>query len=150
MKYTFIIKKSVTTERKKKMDFYTYAYIDGQVHTTYLYHYAALLGVTLAWLTFCFTGRTDEEYSLVCRTQEVPFNTVAREDGWKAFRIEGTLDFSLIGILAQIADLLAKENISIFAVSTFNTDYILVKKEREEKALRKLAEQGYQIKSYRS
>ena len=50
MKYTFIIKKSVTTERKKKMDFYTYAYIDGQVHTTYLYHYAALLGVTLAWL----------------------------------------------------------------------------------------------------
>ena len=99
---------------------------------------------------FCFTGRTDEEYSLVCRTQEVPFNTVAREDGWKAFRIEGTLDFSLIGILAQIADLLAKENISIYAVSTFNTDYILVKKESEEKALRKLAEQGYQIKSYRS
>ena len=96
---------------------------------------------------FCFTGRTDDEYSLVCLTQDVPFNTVAREDGWKAFRIEGSLDFSLIGVLARIAALLAEEQISIFALSTFNTDYILVKKENEERALRRLAEQGYQIQS---
>ena len=65
---------------------------------------------------FCFTGRTDDEYSLVCRTQDVPFNTVAREDGWKAFRIEGSLDFSLIGVLAWIAALLAEDLLSLHII----------------------------------
>ena len=67
------------------------------------------------------------------------------EDGWKAFRIEGVLDFSLTGILAKIANLLAERKIAIFAVSTFNTDYILVKEEYEMKALSRLAEAGYKI-----
>ncbi len=49
-------------------------------------------------------------------------------DGWKAFRIQGVLDFSLIGILAKIATVLADNGISIFAVSTYNTDYVLIKK----------------------
>ena len=96
---------------------------------------------------YCFIGKTDEENSLVCLTEEVPDNTTEREDGWRAFRIRGVLDFSLIGILAKVSALLAKEKIGIFVVSTYNTDYILVKKENEERALRKLAEQGYQIQS---
>ena len=50
---------------------------------------------------YCFIGKTDEENSLVCQTADVPGNTLERDDGWKAFRIEGTLDFSLIGILAM-------------------------------------------------
>ena len=57
------------------------------------------------------------------------------KDGWKAFRIQGVLDFSLIGILAKIATVLADNGISIFAVSTYNTDYVLIKKENYQKAL---------------
>lgn len=91
---------------------------------------------------FSFTGKTDEENSLVCMTKDVPPNTIQRDDGWKAFRIQGILDFSLIGILADIAKLLAEHKISIFAVSTYNTDYILVKKEHYQKALELLENNG--------
>ena len=87
---------------------------------------------------YCFTAKTDEENSVVCQTKDAPKNTVAREDGWRGFRIEGILDFSLVGILAQISSLLAEERIGIFAVSTYNTDYIFVKKENEAAALDKL------------
>ena len=72
-----------------------------------------------------FIGKTDEEKSLVCITSEVPENTIQRDDGWKAFCIHGVWDFSLIGILAKIATILADNGISIFAVSTYNTDYRL-------------------------
>lgn len=94
---------------------------------------------------FCFFARTDEELSLVCRPEKVPADALAREDGWKAFRIQGVLDFSLIGILAPIAALLAERRIGIFAVSTYNTDYILVKSAQYEQALAALAEAGYTI-----
>lgn len=94
---------------------------------------------------FCFTGRTDEERSLVCRTEVVPANTVAREDGWRAFRVEGVLDFSLVGILAPIATLLADNGISLSAISTFNTDYVLVKAESFGRALALLAQAGYEV-----
>lgn len=94
---------------------------------------------------FCFIGKTDEELSLVCPTQNVPDGAIEREDGWKAFRIQGILDFSLIGILSKVAGLLADNGISIFAVSTFNTDYILVKAEHYGKALELLANAGYRI-----
>ena len=94
---------------------------------------------------FYFIGKTDEEISLVCPTEDVPINILEREDGWKAFRIQGTLDFSLIGILSKISSLLAENQIGIFAVSTYNTDYILVKKENFEKALDILAAEGYVV-----
>ena len=84
---------------------------------------------------YSFIGKTDEEKSLVCITDEVPANVIQRDDGWKAFRIQGVLDFSLIGILAKIAAALADNGISIFAVSTYNTDYVLMKKENYQKAL---------------
>ncbi len=94
---------------------------------------------------FCFTGKTNEENSLVCIADDVPPNTTEREDGWRAFRIRGTLDFSLVGILAPIAVLLAENKIGIFALSTYNTDYILVKKESFLKAAALLADAGYEI-----
>ncbi len=94
---------------------------------------------------FYFIGKTDEEYSLVCITEDTPANTIERDDGWKAFRIEGVLDFSLIGILSKISGILAENKIGIFAVSTFNTDYILVKKENFAKALEVLSQAGYEI-----
>ena len=94
---------------------------------------------------FCFAAKTDEELSLVCPTKDLPEVTSERDDGWRAFRIQGTLDFSLIGILAKISTILAEHRIGIFAISTFNTDYILVKQENFVKALQSLAEHGYQV-----
>ncbi|MBQ8095128.1 MAG: ACT domain-containing protein [Clostridia bacterium] len=94
---------------------------------------------------FYFIGRTDEEISLVCRTEDVPALTTERDDGWKGFRIQGVLDFSLIGILSKLSGILADNGIGIFAVSTFNTDYILVKADHFEQALHVLADAGYVI-----
>jgi hypothetical protein len=94
---------------------------------------------------FYFLGKTDEEISLVCRTEDTPDNTTHRDDGWKGFRIEGVLDFSLIGILSKISSVLADNSIGIFAVSTYNTDYILVKNENFDKALSVLGQAGYEI-----
>ena len=94
---------------------------------------------------YSFIGKTDDEKSLVCITDEVPANVIQRDDGWKAFRIQGVLDFSLIGILAKIAAALADNGISIFAVSTYNTDYVLMKKENYQKALDVLKALGYMI-----
>ena len=94
---------------------------------------------------FFFIGKTDEEMSLVCKTNDVPKNTTERDDGWKGFRIQGVLDFSLIGILSKLSGILAENHIGIFAVSTFNTDYILVKAENFEKALSVLSAEGYTI-----
>ena len=94
---------------------------------------------------FYFIGRTDEEISLVCKTEDVPAGVTARDDGWRAFRIQGVLDFSLIGILSKLSGILAQNDIGIFAVSTYNTDYILVKKENYERALDVLSKEGYTI-----
>ena len=94
---------------------------------------------------FYFVGKTDEELSLVCKTEDTPQNPVERDDGWRCFRIQGVLDFSLIGILAKLSGILAEHKIGIFAVSTYNTDYILVKEENYERALSVLASEGYSI-----
>ena len=94
---------------------------------------------------YSFIGKTDEEKSLVCITDEVPANVIQQDDGWKAFRIQGVLNFSLLGILAKIAAALADNGISIFAVSTYNTDYVLMKKENYQKALDVLKALGYMI-----
>lgn len=94
---------------------------------------------------FCFIGKTNEEKSLVCITEEVPDNALKCEHGWKAFRIQGVLDFSLIGILAAISSLLAENKIGIFVVSTYNTDYIFVKKQDFEQAQNVLSEAGYYV-----
>ena len=94
---------------------------------------------------FCFTARTDEELSLVCPAENVPSNITARDDNWKALRIQGTLDFSLIGILSGISAVLAENKIGIFVVSTYNTDYILVKESNIDTAVDALRENGYTV-----
>lgn len=94
---------------------------------------------------FYFVGKTDEELSLVCKTDDTPQNTTEREDGWRGFRIQGILDFSLIGILSKLSGILAEHEIGIFAVSTYNTDYILVKEENFERALGVLSGEGYSV-----
>ena len=94
---------------------------------------------------FFFVGKTDEELSLVCKTEDTPQSAVERDDGWRGFRIQGVLDFSLIGILAKLSGILAEHKIGIFAVSTYNTDYILVKEENYGRALTVLASEGYTV-----
>lgn len=94
---------------------------------------------------FCFIGKTDEELSLVCGTEFVPENAIECENGWKAFRVQGVLDFSLIGILSKISSLLAENGISIFAISTYNTDYILIKKDSFKKAINILQQNEYKV-----
>ncbi len=94
---------------------------------------------------FCFAAKTDREFSLVCLTEHVPEETLEREDGWRAFRIAGTLEFSLIGILSRISGVLAEAGVGIFAVSTYQTDYILLKGYQLEKGLEALRKAGYMI-----
>ena len=94
---------------------------------------------------FYFVGKTEKEISLVCKTEDVPARTLQREDGWQGFYIDGTLDFSLVGILSRIAGLLADQGISIFALSTYNTDYVLVKKADFSRAMNILTRNGYNM-----
>ena len=96
-------------------------------------------------VTPLFLGKTEDELSVVLPTKNVPSITVSREDDWQGFKIEGVLDFSLVGILAKIASLLAAAAISIFAISTYNTDYILVKRHDFDAAADILKQNGYQV-----
>lgn len=96
---------------------------------------------------FCFAARTDNELSLVCPSSLVPNDALEQNDGWSMLRIAGTLDFSLVGILSKIAAILADEGVSIFAVSTYGTDYLLVKAGLLERVLSALRRNGYQVEA---
>ena len=95
--------------------------------------------------TFAERFANANKLSLVCKTEDTPPNPVERDDGWRGFRIQGVLDFSLIGILAKLSGILAEHRIGIFAVSTYNTDYILVKEENFDAALMALEKNGYNV-----
>ncbi len=69
--------------------------------------------------------RTEDELSVVCLEDNIP-HEIQCERGWKVLKIEGPLEFSMIGVLSEVSLLLANEKISIFVISTFDTDYILV------------------------
>lgn len=90
-----------------------------------------------------FAAGTGQEYSLVCETAFVPGNVLKRQDDWRAFRIAGQLDFSLVGVLAELALLLKNAGVSIFAVSTFDTDYLLVRSFQLNKAESALLAAGH-------
>ena len=94
---------------------------------------------------FFFVGRTDSEISLVCKTEDVPPGATERVDGWKGFRVRGTLDFSLVGILSDLSGILASKGIGLFAVSTYDTDYILVREEDSVRAAEAFTDAGHEI-----
>lgn len=75
---------------------------------------------------FSSVTKTMEENSVVCVEKNIP-KEVQSERNWRIIKIEGPLEFTMIGVLAEISQILAKENISIFVISTSDTDYILVK-----------------------
>jgi len=99
------------------------------------------------WATlspFLSITRTADEVSVVCLDNHVPAG-VAREGGWRVLMVQGPLAFALTGVLASLAVPLAREGISIFAVSTYDTDYLLVKAQQVEKAVRVLSAGGYEV-----
>jgi hypothetical protein len=94
---------------------------------------------------FFSVTKTEDEISVVMLQDKISKEIKAEKD-WRILKVEGTLEFSLIGILAKISSVLAENQISIFVISTFNTDYILVKEEKIEKAMAVLNLEGYEIK----
>lgn len=93
---------------------------------------------------FLSVTRTPHELSLVCPDNRIP--TGARvECGWKVLMVEGPLEFSLTGVLASLAVPLARENIGIFALSTYDTDYLMVKNQHLAKAIQVLQAEGYEV-----
>ncbi len=95
---------------------------------------------------FVFFAKTDEELSLVCETECVPSDCIAHEPGWRAFKVEGVLDFGMVGVLAKISGALAEAGVSLFAVSTYNTDYIFVKENNLDKATASLQSAGFNFR----
>lgn len=91
-----------------------------------------------------FIAKTYEEISIVL-PEEVDINSDEVEPDWRALEVVGPLGFSLTGILSNISAVLADKKISIFAISTFDTDYILVKNNKITEAITALRENNYQV-----
>lgn len=90
--------------------------------------------------------RTDEELSIVCSQRRVPAD-VRHEPGWRCFKVCGPLPFSATGVLASLASPLADAGISIFAISTFDTDYLLVRQDELGEAITALVDRGHNVQS---
>lgn len=88
--------------------------------------------------------RTDRELSVVCPVAAAPEGAVV-EAGWVAYVVEGPLDFGLTGILASIANPLAEAGVPIFAVSTYDTDYVLVRTEQSTRTAEALRAAGHRV-----
>lgn len=93
-----------------------------------------------------FIARTDEELSIVCSI-DVALCSNRSEADWRCLKVEGKLDFNQTGILAELSAVLAGANISVFTVSTFDTDYLLVKADKIESACAALRRAGNTIRS---
>ena len=93
---------------------------------------------------FVSLTRTGNELSIVCLGRNVP-DDVQHESGWRCLRVAGKLDFSLFGVIAQITSVLADANVSTFVISTFDTDYLLVREGDLDGATAVLVEAGHSI-----
>ncbi len=85
------------------------------------------------------------ELSLVCPAERAPSGHLERSDGWKALRIDGRLDFALTGVIAGISGALSEEKIPVFVISTFLTDYLLVREDDVFRAVDVLSRRGYSV-----
>jgi len=95
---------------------------------------------------YVFLSKTSDEISLVCESDYTPSDTISAEPGWKALKISGELDFGMVGVISRISSILADAKISIFVISTYNTDYILLKSEVFDGAVAVLLQNGYVLK----
>jgi hypothetical protein len=93
---------------------------------------------------FTSVTRTEDELSVVCAAEPVPVD-IKHTPGWRALKVRGPLDFSLVGILAGLSNILADAGIPIFAISTYDTDYLLVRREQLDAAAEALKAAGYEV-----
>ncbi|MCB0404725.1 MAG: ACT domain-containing protein [Bdellovibrionales bacterium] len=98
---------------------------------------------------FFSVSKTADELSIVCEQKDVPPGIKAERD-WRCLKVAGPLDFSLTGILASLAAPLAEKGVSLFAISTFDTDYLLVKSNQLQRAAEALKKAGHVVASKRS
>jgi hypothetical protein len=89
--------------------------------------------------------RTESELSIVCRETSVPAGTHA-DRGWQCLRVEGPIPLNTVGIAAEFTSVLAKANVSVFPVATYETDYVLVKGDRIEAAIDALQAAGHSVR----
>jgi uncharacterized protein len=94
--------------------------------------------------SFSSITQTADEISIVCSQQRVPEEVTSNRD-WRCLKIAGPLDFSMTGVLSSLAVPLAEGGVSIFAISTYETDYLLVKQNDLEKALKLLSDSGHAV-----
>ena len=97
--------------------------------------------------SFFSVTRTEDELSVVCPEEVVP-EGISRERGWRALKIEGPLDLSMVGVLSSVAAPLAEAGASIFAVSTFDTDYVLLREGQLDLAFCTLRENGHRVSNH--
>jgi hypothetical protein len=93
---------------------------------------------------FCSVTRTADELSIVCAESDVP-DGILCEPNWRMLKLEGPFDFNLVGVLLAVIQPLAEKGVSIFAVSTYDTDYVLVHEPQLEQAVTALTERGHQV-----
>jgi uncharacterized protein len=98
--------------------------------------------IELSGEKYFWIGKTNEELSIVCESG-IKLPSQKSDDGWAAIKLVGPLDLSAVGILAGITKILSEEGINVFAISTFDTDYILVKRSKIDSAVKVLQENGY-------
>jgi len=134
------INREEQAERMKKLSLsllpHTYAVC--QFHPDKHIPYWALLG------DFVSLTRTHEELSIVCRQDNVP-GEIEAERGWRCLQVQGAFDFSAAGIHVSLAIPLAEADISVLAIATYATDYLLIKEENVERALQVLEQAGHFI-----
>lgn len=88
--------------------------------------------------------RTGDELSIVCRQEYVP-DGITSEREWRVFKVQGPFDFSQIGVLANLSSILAQARVSIFALSTFDTDYLLIQERNLTAAINALEHHGHRV-----
>jgi hypothetical protein len=92
----------------------------------------------------CFIFRTDDELTIVCPDYMAP-NNVQQELGWRCLRVEGQMKLEEVGVLAAITEPLTEAQVPLFAISTFNTDYVLVMEEHLVNAVQALQKAGHEF-----
>lgn len=100
------------------------------------------------WATgapFFSVTRASEELSIICPEERVPAG-ITHERGWRAFKLEGPFEFGLVGVLASVAVPLAEGEISILAIATYDTDYVLVAETQLDLAMSALRERGHEVR----
>jgi hypothetical protein len=94
---------------------------------------------------FFSVTRTFDELSVVCPEEHVPAG-ITCERGWRVLKLEGPLDFGLVGVLASVAAPLAESGVGVLAIATYDTDYVLVKEEQLDLATAALRERGHEVR----